>query len=286
MDGTLLSADSRVSERSAKIISDISQRGALVTVATARTPATVEPLLAKTYTSIPAIVMTGAALWDRTEHSFINPVLYQPGLMQDVAAVMSRFGVNPFVYSLTAEGKMIVTHCGTLNRREDKFYQERRGLPLKKFVFNPAGGYGCDIADTILMFGIGDFAVIKRLAHALGQDTRLSISAYSDIFNDSVGYIEVFSSGVSKASAVLQLKEMTGAEKLIVYGDNLNDLPMFEVADECVAPSNAKPEVKERASRVIGPNTADSVALDMEALTVESKMLPQRGSHKGLLEIV
>ena len=70
MDGTLLGADSRVSPRSAEIISRLSRRGALITVATARTPATVVPLLADTYTSIPAIVMTGAAMWNRDTASY------------------------------------------------------------------------------------------------------------------------------------------------------------------------------------------------------------------------
>ena len=73
MDGTLLNRESRVSERSASIISELSRRGALITVATARTPATVEPLLAGTYTSIPAIVMTGSALWDRENQRYIDP---------------------------------------------------------------------------------------------------------------------------------------------------------------------------------------------------------------------
>ena len=62
MDGTLLGADSRVSRRSARIITDLSRRGALITVATARTPGTVEPLLADTLTLPPAVVMTGAAM--------------------------------------------------------------------------------------------------------------------------------------------------------------------------------------------------------------------------------
>ncbi|MDE5554439.1 MAG: HAD hydrolase family protein, partial [Muribaculaceae bacterium] len=65
MDGTLLGGDSMVSSETAAIISDLTRRGALITVATARTPATVVPLLADTLTTPPAIVMTGAAMWLR-----------------------------------------------------------------------------------------------------------------------------------------------------------------------------------------------------------------------------
>ena len=60
---------------------------------------------------------------------------------------------------------------------------------------------------------------------------------------------------------------------MTVYGDNLNDLPMFEVADEAVAVANAMPEVIARADRVIGPNSASSVARDMLRQVEKSEYL-------------
>ena len=76
MDGTLLGTDSRVSCETAEIVSGLSRCGTAITVATARTPATVDVLLEDTYTSIPAIVMTGAALWDRERRRYLRPVSY------------------------------------------------------------------------------------------------------------------------------------------------------------------------------------------------------------------
>ena len=72
--------------------------------------------------------------------------------------------------------------------------------------------------------------------------------------------LEVVAQGVSKAAAVRAMAERTGAEWVTVFGDNLNDLPMMEVADEAVAVANAMPEVIERADTVIGPNSEESVA--------------------------
>ena len=62
LDGTLLNDEGRVSARSAELISGLSHRGVAISVATARTPATVEPLLADTYTTADLVVMTGATL--------------------------------------------------------------------------------------------------------------------------------------------------------------------------------------------------------------------------------
>ena len=71
----------------------------------------------------------------------------------------------------------------------------------------------------------------------------------------------MFAPGVSKASAVTDLKKLTGADRLTVFGDNLNDLPMMAVADVAVAVGNAFPEVKAAADIVIGSNRDDAVAL-------------------------
>ena len=46
----------------------------------------------------------------------------------------------------------------------------------------------------------------------------------------------------------------------MVFGDGLNDLEMFEVADECYAMANAEPELKEVATKIIESNDNDGVA--------------------------
>lgn len=263
MDGTLLGADSRVSDESAEIISELSRRGVAVTVATARTPATVDVLLADTFTDIPAIVMTGAALWDRRTHAYIHPVLLDGDLAAKIIEAFSEFRLTPFVYVLGDSGRINVYHRGDMNRWEDNFYQERRHLAGKRFLFGPREETVRPPVGTILIFGMGEADRVEAVAERLRGVDGLSVSCYRDIFNRNVANIEVFAEGVSKASAVRRLADHIGADLVTVYGDNLNDLPMFEVADEAVAVANAMPEVLERADRIIGPNTASSVARDI-----------------------
>ena len=40
---------------------------------------------------------------------------------------------------------------------------------------------------------------------------------------------------------------MTGCSRVVCFGDNFNDLPMFEAADVAVAVTNAVDEVKNHA---------------------------------------
>lgn len=259
MDGTLLDNESRVSDRSAAILTGLSRRGALVTVATARTPATVQPLLHAVESRCPAIVMTGASMWDRGDERYVNPRLLDRSTAATVLDAFERHAILPFVYTLGDGGKLDVYHDTAMNRHEKDFYYTRRHLTLKKFHIGelvPDHSLGCNI----LNFAIGKSSLVEPLAEWLRENVDCSVSCYPDINSRDTSLIEVFAPGVSKAAAVEQLKAMTGASRLVVFGDNLNDLPMMAVADVAVAVDNAFPEVKERADIVIGRNSADSVA--------------------------
>lgn len=270
LDGTLLGTDSEVSEESAEIISGLSRRGALITVATARTPATVEPLLRRTFTSIPAIVMTGAALWDRERQAYTDTVMVDPAIIPAIIQMYAAAGVSPFHYQIPSDGSVMrVYHSSDLTRCERRFVDDRLHLKLKKFVFTSAGEPALPYPDTVLIFAMGPHEKLAPIADKLSREPRCSFSFYNDIFNRDLSYIEIFGAGVSKASAISRLARKLGAEKITVYGDNLNDLPMMRIADESVAVANAVDEVRRIADRTIGPNSESSVARDI-LHTIES----------------
>lgn len=261
LDGTLLNPESRIGARTASIVTELSRRGVLFTVATARTPATVEPLLSATLTLPPAIVMTGAAMWDRRRQSYINPHFMEPATAACITEACAAHGIRPFSYTLDGSGIIRTYYNGRTSRREQKFIDERAHLPLKRFEINPTGDAAMSYPDTVLIFALGLPDSIYPLADELRATGLCSVSSYPDIFNSDVAFLEVFAPGVSKASAVTDLKKLTGADRLTVFGDNLNDLPMMAVADVAVAVGNAFPEVKAAADIVIGSNRDDAVAL-------------------------
>lgn len=261
LDGTLLSTDSRISARSSDIINELTDREVLVTVATARTPATVVPLLAQTRTLPPAIVMTGSALWDRRGDCFADAHFLPAADVSAAIRLCEASGVHPFVYLMAADGRTLdVYHAGrNLNRAERSFYEERMDLPLKRFhLGTPAPARALEAG--MLFYGMGPADSICRAAEQLRRHTVSEICCYPDVFNPEVYNLEMFPPGVTKAAAVMRMKERLGADRLVVFGDSLNDLPMLAVADVAVAVGNALPEVKAAADIVIEPNYTDSVA--------------------------
>ncbi|MEZ3598980.1 MAG: Cof-type HAD-IIB family hydrolase [Paramuribaculum sp.] len=262
LDGTLLDGCSQVSQRSAAIISELSRKGVMISVATARTPATVDRLLSHAFTTIPFITFTGATMWDRTSRRYIDPQLIGQPVRDRILAILAAEGIHPFVYTIAPDAIIHSYYCGPISNAVRKFAGERSHLELKRMHINTEKMPGH--AEPILIFALGPLESLQRAATQLDTCGCCSYSCYPDIFNPANGYLEIFDRGVSKASAVRKLKAMTGAERLVVFGDNLNDLPMMREADVAVAVANAFPQVKESADVIIGPNTADSVVLFIE----------------------
>ena len=73
-------------------------------------------------------------------------------------------------------------------------------------------------------------------------------------------YLEVCAKTASKYNAVKYLRDTYGFDKIVCFGDNLNDLPMFSASDVRIAVSNAKDVVKVEADIIIGTNTKNGVA--------------------------
>lgn len=260
LDGTLLNHDSVVSERSARLLGELNDDGVLFTVATARTPATVDPLMRSSRLRLPAIVMTGASMWDMSRRRYISPSLLERGDADTAVDTCLGHGLHPFVYIMRDDGLLDVLHTGPMSAQERRFVDQRRNLPLKKFYLDATDHDLVGVDNRILMFAMGPVDVVGRVADMLRGSTRCSLSVYPDIFHPELGNLEILAPGVSKAAAVRRLADMVGADTVTVFGDNLNDLPMFEMADRAIAVANAEPSVRAAATDVIGPNTADSVA--------------------------
>lgn len=267
LDGTLLGRDSRVSQRSVDLLNDAIRRGAMFTVATARTPATADGLLSRVDISLPMIVMTGAAFWNKKTQAYFDPVVFPDDQLEKAMAILAEGGIRPFVYTLQPGSPVLHTfHEPPLGRHDLNFADQRRGLPLKRFHFHAPDPAQMRSA-TLLLLAMGERGLIDRTAQELRASTGCTVSAYPDIFNPKVGILEVFAPGVSKASAIRKLARQTGADRTVVFGDNLNDIDMMRAADVAIAVDNALPEVKEAATEVIGPNYADSVAETIARLT-------------------
>ncbi len=252
LDGTLLDADSRISRETVRVLNPMLDAGLLFTVATARTPATVVPLLSQMHTRLPFIVLNGAATWDSQKGDYCHVNVIPQSTVEAICAVYGRHGLCPLIYR--RHGRIIHTHhFGALSPQEEKFVEERQGLELKKFVLdNPDYLHSPD--EAMLIFSMQDYERLRPIYEEVSATIPCSAVFYHDIFDPSAGLLEIYAPGVSKAAAVKRMKDAIGATEVVVFGDNRNDIPMMQAATRGVAVENAFPDVKAAASEVIGTN--------------------------------
>ena len=273
LDGTLLGEDSQLSAVTVAMLNRvIGELGGLFTVATARTPATVVPLMQEVHARLPFIVIGGSAMWNPVTGSYEHTRGIDDMTVNAVADVFDRRGAHPFIYRRHGSSLLYTHHDGPLSPQEERFVAARQQLPLKKFFLNDRD-YRHSDDEALLIFSMNKYVVLQAIANDLKASVpTCSVMLYHDIFDESEGYLEIFTAGTSKARAIGELAREVGAGRVVVFGDNRNDIAMMQAADHSVAVGNAFPEVKAAASEVIGPNTADSVARWIEQeLIVNSK---------------
>ena len=261
LDGTLLDDNSQLSAGTVTTLNRIiGELGGMFTIATARTPATVVPLMQEVHATLPFIVIGGSAMWNPVTASYGHTRGINDVTVNAVADLFDRHDSHPFIYRRHGSGMLHAHHYGPLTDQEARFVEARQHLPLKRFLLDDKH-YRHNEDEALLIFSLNKYAVLKAIAEDLRANVpTCSVMLYHDIFDESEGYLEIFTAGTSKAAAIRNLAHELGAERIVVFGDNRNDIAMMQAADHSVAVGNAFPEVRAAASEVIGPNTADSVA--------------------------
>lgn len=256
LDGTLLGADSRISHESERLLREAISAGALFTVATARTPATVSSLLENISLPLPAIVMTGAALWNQSTGEYSDVKFIGEDMVEKMLEIYRGKGLRAFIYTLR-DGIIHIYHPGEMTEQERKFIDERRENPYKRFH----EGKLPERRDNVLLFyAMRPKEEVRPVYEVLKDMEGCNPVYYFDMFGPDTAIMEVFSDKVSKASAMSALAAHCGAGRTVAFGDNVNDLAMLRKADVGVAVANAIEEVRKEATAVTGSNLEDAVA--------------------------
>ncbi len=259
LDGTLLNRDSVVSPHSIEKINALLQKGMLFTVATARTPATVVPLLQQLNLNIPAILMNGAVLYDIQQRRYIRSNGFTDNSALRYISLLEKRELVPFVYRI-AHNKLQVFHKPLANDMQREFKRQRENTPYKDFILTT--DYQKELIDNppLFLLVIDHFDKLQTAAAEISRAGKCSIFCYRDIIDPEYGNLEIYPKGVSKAATAQEIIARLNPWEVVVFGDNLNDLPLFRIADRRYAPENAMDEIKQQATAIIADNDHDGVA--------------------------
>ena len=257
LDGTLLDRDSTLSARTAETLRLLAARGIAYTVATGRMLHGSRAVLEGHGFRLPFVLKNGVMVWNPESEQYSKVSILTQGEIQHVLEAVMAQHITPFIFTLEPGNAHGVYHAPLQNPVEERlvsYYLQHPGIAVRPVAQLPAA------ADITNISAIGAAELIQRIARLVDDEEHLVAYAGAALEGDHLGWIDIHHSEASKGAAIQQLKQDLGASRVICFGDSDNDLSMFAMADECYAPSNAKPAIKAAATAVIGHHDEDGIA--------------------------
>lgn len=257
LDGTLLTAKETVSEYSLRLLNElIDEDGVLFTYATARSLNSAAKAVWGLRQNLPVILYNGAIVMEPWNGNKLYNSHFTGTVRADIRRILHEYDVWPLVYSFLGNKERVSWLRGRETEGMKRYLSRRAGDPR----LNPVDSPDELKDDEIFYYTYIDAKERTDVLHAVFEKDARFRCIYQQETYQSDYWLEIMPAGTSKGAAATVLKERLGAEKLVAFGDALNDRELFRAADEAYAVENADEELKKAATAVIGYSEEDSVS--------------------------
>ncbi len=266
LDGTLLSSQGTVSDRTRAAMDASWAAGVPVVGVTGRGPRLLDSVRTALGGRGIGVLAQGGFVVDFGETPASDEVLRTVGLPRDEA-----HAVITAIEAVTGELVIAV---------EDAATQSQALSPLRvQHGFEWPYPEPADLLPRDQVLPAGPVLKVFLRSPTLSQDELLSLArsvtdpAAAEVTHAGLGFIEVLPPGITKASGLAIALERFGVElaDVVVFGDMPNDLPMIHAVNDAggrsVAVANAHPAVRAAAAARTSGHDVDGVARYLEALT-------------------
>ena len=248
--------DETISEYTVRTINELIEKGVAFTYATARSIESAIPIAGDLKLRIPVITRNGAVLADNTTGKHLEKAVFsehEVNLLKEMFPELPKYGfVSAF---LGEEMHRLYIECEHAPELQGyiAYYEKNptvRPVSSVEEMFVGIPGY-------VTLIGSKEEIrpIYERVKVYEGWESLFQKDTYRDEY-----WLEICPQNCTKAKTIKKLKERYGFKRLVVFGDGLNDIPMFQIADESYAVANAIGELKQIATGVIGRNEEDAVA--------------------------
>ena len=256
LDGTLMRNDETISAYTERTLNKLIGEGLAFTYATARSVESARTITGGLKLKLPVVTRNGTVLADNSTGRHLEKALFtedEVRLLKELLPELPEYGfVSCFIGDEMIKTYIPGKHTPGMEKYLRKNEHDLRLRQAADFdsLFCGQPGYVTLIDDREKIAPI-----YERVRDYPGWECLFQKDTYWDEY-----WLEICPQNCTKARAILKLKETFGFEKLVVFGDSVNDLSMFRLADESYAVANALEELKEAATAVIGSNEEDAVA--------------------------
>lgn len=255
LDGTTLDSRDVISAENLNAIERLRERGLFIAVATGRSHLMIKEYIAQLGVQLPIIACNGGMI---REVDYAKPPVFVQCI--DKARAMEllnwrrKNGFDALVYT-----RELVYHPKGSKRalkyiKYNKTCDPRYRVDLREIDEENIECFAGDIVK--LLFAECDNSRQAQLEALFNHDAKLYI------VSSMSGLVDVMAGGVSKGLALKLWAQRLNVplEELIVFGDNYNDISMFQIAGMSIAMGNAEEEVKKEADFVTLSNDQSGIA--------------------------
>jgi Cof subfamily protein (haloacid dehalogenase superfamily) len=230
----------------------------VLSIATARTYKKTAQFLRDVDVNAPMILLDGALI-ATMDKKIIGTKFINRELGDAIIDEGAKFGIYPFVLSLADKNlSEAFSYSTTLNSYQTKILQN-----YKKDDHHHQERDLRAMSDNFKIVYFGEEEILRRLAlhlRAVFGDTIkyiLAPEAYAGCY-----FLTLLHKDADKSHGIKSVSEAIGFDlkRLSVFGDNFNDIGMFELAGTSIAVANAQEGVK-KAAKIVLPHTNDEDAV-------------------------
>lgn len=258
LDDTLLDSRGELTGYSKYKLNSLLDDGALVTIATTRTPGSALRAVSGVRFRLPLILMNGSILFDPEKKEYLEKKEISDRAREVLDSFFKERNAVRFTYSVV-DGVLVVHHDPLVNPAEKYFYEKRKNdifinhvkgelPPEEKVVFYAL----IDKTETIARMEYD----IRRFPES--DDLRIITYPFRDM--EGYSFLKIGSSSTSKEHALKYFVRKGTYRKVIAFGSKSFDIPMLLASDYSIALQSSETEVKEIVDLIVpGSNPEDLI---------------------------
>lgn len=273
LDGTLLGPDARISDFARSELTQLLGAGLPFTVASARSVISMQLILGDLPLSLPVIEFNGAFISDLKTGAHRACYPLAPEIVSEVVAHAEREGIPPFISSFDGRRDRLYYAC-VRNAGMGWYVENRRtaGDPRLTRVPDLTPHLKEQVVCLTLIAEQDRLASFSDWVRST-YDGRVQVLLMENAYSRGWHWLTIHDAKATKANALKTVAADCGValDDVTVFGDHVNDIPMFAVAGHAVAVANAEDEAKRHAHEIIGRNESDSVVKYLRSAWLASK---------------
>lgn len=243
-------------QKSLEIINGLVEEGMLFTYATARSLVSASVVTEGLTTKIPVIAYNGAFIFQPETREILSREDFSQEERAYATEVIRANGVWPLVYAFVDGVERVSWLSGRENEGIRRYLSLRQGDRRLRPVEDDERLYQGEI---FYFTCIGEKDELWPVYDILSNDARYRCTIQQELYRPEY-FCEIMPVKATKANAIRKLKKIWNCDRVVSFGDAVNDIPMFEISDECYAVENAVAELKAAATGIIDSNENDGVA--------------------------